>query len=208
MFRECGDASVGQAHADEHSSNFRHKPLGAPYGHEQRDHDGQETRQMRERRRGGQGPNQTDEAQRSLMHVGIVHRPENRRLPFERAGRTVIKGPPKLCFMARPSKAHRPKRRWIGVELGPHYVERGQVEAKVAEMFSVKVRLMDVLPAQERNGKFGVAILGVTLAVAPAVRDVLADDQVWAEHGMRSVTTSGKIRLVRERLELPRPPRR
>ena len=87
-------------------------------------------------------------------------------------------------------------------------MERGQVEAKLAEMFSVKVRLMDVLTAQERNDEVGVAILGVTLAVAPAVRDLLAHDEGWAEHGMRSVTTSGKIRLVRERLELPRPPRR
>ena len=110
--------------------------------------------------------------------------------------------------MARPSKAHRPKRRWIGVELGSHYTERGQVEAKMAEMFDVKVRLMDVLPANKRGTEVGVAILGVTLAVAPVVRDVLAQDEVWAEHGMRSVTTSGKIRLVRERLDLPRPPRR
>jgi hypothetical protein len=92
--------------------------------------------------------------------------------------------------------------------LGSHYTEREQVEAKMAEMFDVKVRLMDVLPADKRGTEVGVAILGVTLAVAPAVRDVLAKDEVWAEHGMRSVTTSGKIRLVRERLNLPRPPRR
>ena len=92
--------------------------------------------------------------------------------------------------------------------MGSHYTERGQVEAKMAEMFDVKVRLMDVLPANKRGTEFGVAILGVTLAVAPVVRDVLAQDEVWAEHGMRSVTTSGKIRLVRERLDLPRPPRR
>ena len=92
--------------------------------------------------------------------------------------------------------------------MGSHYTERGQVEAKMADMFDAKVRLMDVLPANKRGAEVGVAILGVTLAVAPAVREVLAGDEVWAEHGMRSVTTSGKIRLVRERLDLPRPPRR
>ena len=110
--------------------------------------------------------------------------------------------------MARPSKAHRPKRRWIGVELASHYAERDQVEAKISRLFDAKVRLMDVVPAQEREGDVGVAIFGVTLAAAPSVREVLAHDEAWASHGMRSLTTSGKIRLVRERLGLPRPPRR
>jgi hypothetical protein len=130
------------------------------------------------------------------------------RSPFERAGRTVIKGPLNSRFMARPSKAHRPKRRWIGVELAPHYAGRAHIEAKMADLFEVKVRLMDVVPAHEREGESGVAIFGVTLAVAPSVRQVLADDEAWTAHGMRSLTTSGKIRLVRERLGLPRPPRR
>ena len=78
----------------------------------------------------------------------------------------------------------------------------------MADLFDVKVRLMDVVPAHAREGDLGVAIFGVTLAVAPSVREVLAHDETWAAHGLRSLTTSGKIRLVRERLGLPRPPRR
>ncbi|MGB0727953.1 MAG: hypothetical protein ACPGR0_06620 [Candidatus Poseidoniaceae archaeon] len=110
--------------------------------------------------------------------------------------------------MARPSKAHRPKRRWIGVELGPRFASRQDIEEALAEMFSVKVRLMDAVPAAKRDEAVGLAILGVTLAVAPTVRAVLENASTWSEHGMRGITTSGKIRLVRARLGLPRPPRR
>ncbi|MGB1431540.1 MAG: hypothetical protein ACPHK3_00145 [Candidatus Poseidoniaceae archaeon] len=110
--------------------------------------------------------------------------------------------------MARPSKAHRPKRRWIGVELGPQFEDRAQIEDALGALFEVKVRLMDALPAAKRDGQVGVAILGVTLAVAPEVRAVLEDASTWSNHGLRGITTSGKIRLVRERLGLPRPPRR
>ena len=110
--------------------------------------------------------------------------------------------------MARPSKAHRPKRRWIGVELGPHLNDRSDVEQVLDGLFEAKVRLMDVVPADRRGDDLGLAVLGVTLEVAPLVRQVLADEATWTEHGLRSVTTSGKIRLVRKRLGLPRPPRR
>ena len=132
----------------------------------------------------------------------------NRRFAFERAGRTVIKDGLNQPSMARPSKAHRPKRRWIGVELGPQFEERAQIEDVLGALFEVKVRLMDALPAAKRDGQVGVAILGVTLAVAPGVRAVLEDASTWSNHGLRGITTSGKIRLVRERLGLPRPPRR
>lgn len=130
------------------------------------------------------------------------------RSAFERAGRTVIKDGLNQPIMARPSKAHRPKRRWIGVELGPRFASRQDIEEALAEMFSVKVRLMDAVPAAKRDEAVGLAILGVTLAVAPTVRAVLENASTWSEHGMRGITTSGKIRLVRERLGLPRPPRR
>ena len=132
----------------------------------------------------------------------------NRRSAFERAGRTVIKDGLNQPSMARPSKAHRPKRRWIGVELGPQFEDRAQIEDALGALFEVKVRLMDALPAAKRDGQVGVAILGVTLAVAPGVRAVLEDASTWSNHGLRGITTSGKIRLVRERLGLPRPPRR
>jgi hypothetical protein len=130
------------------------------------------------------------------------------RSAFERAGRTVIKDELNQPIMARPSKAHRPKRRWIGVELGPRFASRHDIEEALAEMFPVKVRLMDAVPAAKRDEAVGLAILGVTLAVAPNVRSVLEDASTWSEHAIRGITTSGKIRLVRERLGLPRPPRR
>ncbi|MED5498163.1 MAG: hypothetical protein VX845_00650, partial [Candidatus Thermoplasmatota archaeon] len=117
------------------------------------------------------------------------------RSAFERAGRTVINDGLNQPIMARPSKAHRPKRRWIGVELGPRFTSRQDIEQALADLFPVKVRLMDAVPAAKRDHDVGLAILGVTLAVAPTVRSVLEDASTWLDHGMRGVTTSGKIRL-------------
>ncbi|MEC8311843.1 MAG: hypothetical protein VXZ64_03340, partial [Candidatus Thermoplasmatota archaeon] len=154
------------------------------------------------------GSNQPEEGQGGLLHVLPVHRSMMERSAFERAGRTVINDGLNQPIMARPSKAHRPKRRWIGVELGPRFTSRQDIEQALADLFPVKVRLMDAVPAAKRDHDVGLAILGVTLAVAPTVRSVLEDASTWLDHGMRGVTTSGKIRLVRERLGLPRPPRR
>ena len=163
---------------------------------------------MRGRGGGSEGSDQTEEGQGRLLHVLPVHHSIMERSAFERAGRTVIKDGLNQPIMARPSKAHRPKRRWIGVELGPRFTSRQDIEQALADLFPDKVRLMDAVPAAKRDHDVGLAILGVTLAVAPAVRSVLEDASTWSEHAMRGVTTSGKIRLVRERLGLPRPPRR
>ena len=85
----------------------------------------------------------------------------NRRFAFERAGRTVIKDGLNQPSMARPSKAHRPKRRWIGVELGPQFEHRAQIEDALGALFEVKVRLMDALsPLQSAMDRSVWPVLG------------------------------------------------
>ena len=58
-----------------------------------------------------------------------------------------------------------------------------------------------------RRPEHGLAILRVDLIDAPTIRAVLEDNEALATHGFESLTTSGKIQLVRRRLGLRRPKR-
>jgi len=93
----------------------------------------------------------------------------------------------------KPTKALRPKRRWIGIEVDPALTTRKEVESAVESIAPCKHwRLYDF--------KEGKAILRVRLAAYPAWREALVGP------ALTSVTASGKIRLVRERMGLPKPP--
>jgi hypothetical protein len=83
------------------------------------------------------------------------------------------------------------------------------------------VRLMDFLPSNERaqrcvehentlanDREGGLAILQVPLKDISVLREHLKHSEALSRHGMVSLSTSGKIRLVRERLGLPKPTRR
>ena len=119
---------------------------------------------------------------------------------------------------AKVSKAKRPKRRWIGIALPPS-VQSRSVLTKVLETspFDVgRIKLYDCYPSKtetalaarsikKRTDETGFAIVSVLLSQYEEVRKVLASNE---SHGLTSITSSGKIRLVRERLGLPKPRRR
>ncbi|MDP6200576.1 MAG: hypothetical protein QF531_07345, partial [Candidatus Poseidonia sp.] len=79
------------------------------------------------------------------------------------------------------------------------------------------VRLMDFFNSIQRHElniptdfsaeEGGVAILRIHLKDAPRLRPLLQAEDAIEQHGISSVTTSGKIRLVRQRLGLPKPER-
>jgi len=90
----------------------------------------------------------------------------------------------------RLTKALREKRRWIGLAVS-NCQNRAELESKIAEIAPVEDwRLMDF-----SNGK---AILRVSLKDQSEWRNILNRPT----EPIHSVTMSGKIRLVRERLEL------
>jgi len=119
---------------------------------------------------------------------------------------------------AKVSKAKRPKRRWVGIAL-PSSIQSSADLANVLEAspYSVyRIKLYDchvgateeALTArsiQKRTDDVGFAIICVLLSQYQEVRNVLESGD---GHGLTSITSSGKIRLVRERLGIPKPSRR
>jgi hypothetical protein len=124
----------------------------------------------------------------------------------------------------RLSKALRGKRRWVGVEVDASILTREDLEGRLTQLTQTHhmqaLRLMDFQNAERhRTGeseqnrvkvseKVGVAILRVSLQDYPDLRQALEAANANETHGLRSVTSSGKIRLVRQRLGLPKPRRR
>tara|TARA_B100000963_G_scaffold134866_1_gene117268 strand:+ start:320 stop:712 length:393 start_codon:yes stop_codon:yes gene_type:complete len=124
----------------------------------------------------------------------------------------------------RLTKARRPKRRWLGLLVDKRHKSRAEVEASISNVAqkteaSGTWRLMDYCPEEQRktdaeltdltalHPAHGLAILRVDLIDAPTIRMLLEDDEALATHGFESLTTSGKIQLVRRRLGLRRPRR-
>ena len=116
------------------------------------------------------------------------------------------------------SKAKRPKRRWVGIALPPSIQSREDLTSALESppFASYRIKLYDFHPGdseaahairsiQERTDDVGFAIICVLLSQYKDVRNVL---QSGDEDGMMSLTSSGKIRLVRERLGMPKPRRR
>ena len=125
----------------------------------------------------------------------------------------------------RLTKALREKRRWIGVLVHPRHQQREAVEHVVQNMSQMmeakpSLRLMDFSSQQERpmlaeqtdlanqHGEGGLAIVRAPLKAMPQLRNLLQDKNALETWGIMSLTTSGKIRLVRQRLGLPKPKRK
>ena len=125
----------------------------------------------------------------------------------------------------RLTKALREKRRWIGVLVHPRHQHREAVEHVVQNMSQMmeakpSLRLMDFFSEQERpmlaeqtdlanqHGEGGLAIVRAPLKAMPQLRNLLQDKNALETWGIMSLTTSGKIRLVRQRLGLPKPKRK
>ena len=117
---------------------------------------------------------------------------------------------------AKLSKAKRPKRRWIGISFPSSIRSRRDVELLIKQRFSddIHFRLYDahfhgsdVVNAscefQSIKDDIGLGIICVNLVDYEAVREVLSKSSGIGR--MNSLSSSGKIRLVRQRLGLPKP---
>ena len=114
----------------------------------------------------------------------------------------------------RLSKALRGKRRWLGVTIDNRYKSRNDLEIVLEATgttlnLSRKLRLMDFVGSDNYVGvsqfeseSLGVAIMQVSLEDIALVREHLNQELIAKEIGISTITTSGKIRLVRERLSV------
>tara|TARA_B100000945_G_scaffold312938_2_gene308173 strand:- start:459 stop:794 length:336 start_codon:yes stop_codon:yes gene_type:complete len=104
----------------------------------------------------------------------------------------------------RLSKALRGKRRWLGVLVSPDIKSKSQMISSI-EKLSQKLelssipKLMDFSINQLSDG-CGTGILQVKLVDSFVIREHLEADDSLKKNGFSSLTTSGKIRLVRERI--------
>ena len=104
----------------------------------------------------------------------------------------------------RLSKALRGKRRWIGVLLSSQFNSRKDVETKLNAIFSdsdltTSPKLMDFSLGIISNS-CSTGVLQVKLEDYSTVRTRLENNDSFERLGISSVTSSGKIRLVRQRL--------
>ena len=98
--------------------------------------------------------------------------------------------------MATPSKAKRPKRRWVGIHVFNN-VGRDHLISILEEILpSSSLRLYDLHNVNEK-------LFGIVRVNLSEVSDFISKCE--ADSRLNTITTSGKIRLVRERLELPLP---
>ena len=105
-----------------------------------------------------------------------------------------------------PSKAKRGKRRWVGVEFSDSSLSREEA-LKIAKKYvqTERVRLFDLQEKQDGTSMIGIIeIKHEDLAVAK----LNFSEQKWDELGIKSLTMSGKISLVRERLDIQKPVRK
>ena len=123
----------------------------------------------------------------------------------------------------RLTKALRGKRRWVGIECTSQFESRSSLGGHLSSLFqsieqSTTFRLMEFYPADSEVAKSTVSALegseprgfGILEIPHPAyqgVRLLIESENSLLDHAVRSLTSSGKIRLVRERLHLPRPNR-
>lgn len=102
--------------------------------------------------------------------------------------------------MAKVRKAARGKHRWVGLEFESESLSRDEVGEKLKEILeSINFRLYDC----KAKANSTHAIIKVSLPNYVSAREAILNAA-----GVDSLTSSGKIRLVRERLGLPRPVRK
>ena len=107
----------------------------------------------------------------------------------------------------RLTKALRGKRRWFGINVNCQFSTRNQL-AEHLNLLSSKweltkpIRLMDF--ELSSDGEFALAIIEVKLQDSKLLRANIGDEKAIDVFGIQSITTSGKIRLVRDRLNLPK----
>ncbi|MBA45394.1 MAG: hypothetical protein CMB31_02255 [Euryarchaeota archaeon] len=98
--------------------------------------------------------------------------------------------------MAGPSKAKRPKRRWVGIRISAD-INRNDLNSIIEQIFPTSsAKLYDL----ELIGEENRAIVRINLS---EVSDFIFKCQL--DSRIETLTTSGKIRLVRDRLGIPKP---
>ena len=103
-------------------------------------------------------------------------------------------------------KSKREKRRWIGLEIPEKIDSRKSLQniLEESELDSDGWRLYDF--AKSDQG-VSLAIVRVYLSHYESFRKILSDNKgQLAKHGMKSITSSGKIKLVRQKKPVRRPP--
>ena len=102
--------------------------------------------------------------------------------------------------MARQSKASRGKFRWLGLRINKGQLSRNSATAIIQQILAeINFRMFDCLDVDSHT----LVIIRVNL------KDIdLARERFGLNAEIESLTTSGKIRLVRDRMGLSRPVRK
>jgi len=99
--------------------------------------------------------------------------------------------------MARLGKAARGKRRWIGVRISSGTADRGSGEEILGQLLEgLQWKMYDHYIASDDSAR---AIVRVRLTDCEE-----ATSRINSDKGCRTITRSGKIKLVRERLGIGR----
>ena len=102
--------------------------------------------------------------------------------------------------MARQSKASRGKFRWLGLRINKGQLSRNSATAIIQQILAeINFRMFDCLDVDS----YTLVIIRVNL------KDIdLARERFGLNTEIESLTTSGKIRLVRDRMGLSKPVRK
>ena len=102
--------------------------------------------------------------------------------------------------MARQSKASRGKFRWLGLRINNGQLSRNSATAIIQQLLTeINFRMFDCLDVDSHT----LVIIRVNL------KDIdLARERFGLNTEIESLTTSGKIRLVRDRMGLSKPVRK
>ena len=102
--------------------------------------------------------------------------------------------------MARQSKASRGKFRWLGLRINGSQLSRNSVTAIIQQILAdINFRMFDCLGVDSHT----LVVIRVNLKDIDLVRE-----RFRLNTEIESLTTSGKIRLVRDRMGLSRPVRK
>ena len=109
----------------------------------------------------------------------------------------IVKLQPLRMHMVRPSKALRGKHRWVGLKINQNELNRNDCHKLLENILDeIKFRMYDCVI--ENNS--ALVIIKVALNDQKKTRDSIEDSSTT-----EPLTTSGKIRLVRERLSVSKP---
>jgi len=109
----------------------------------------------------------------------------------------IVKLQPLRMHMVRPSKALRGKHRWVGLKINQNHLNRDACRKLLENILDgIKFRIYDC------NVEKNTALIIIKVALNDQKK---TRDSIEKFSTTETLTTSGKIRLVRERLGLSKP---